>query len=236
MGIRLSREKRRNLLLSFFYKLNRLPWGGKRFRFKVFLNLAWIFGRFAHEYSFKNYEFDEHPIRVFTKTYLLNHIKYNHSVLDLGCKYGEISYFISEKARKVIGIDFDENAINVAKKKFQRENLEFVTGDALQFLNNIENQFDVLILSHILEHLDDPFDFLNKFKSHFKFIYIELPDFDKSYHNLYRQDLNLDLIYTDVDHINEFDRIELIQMINDSGLTIIESEFRFGFQKYWCKV
>ena len=96
------------------------------------------------------------------------------------------------------------------------------------------HKFDILILSHILEHLDNPQIFINMFKDYFKFIYIEVPDFEKNYLNLYRKDLNLNLIYSDADHISEFDRDELKSLLNSSHLKILKEDYRFGVQKFWC--
>jgi ubiquinone/menaquinone biosynthesis C-methylase UbiE len=236
MGIKLERKKKANYLGSFAYRFNRiLPLSAKA-KFKLFLNLEWIFERFAHEYSSKYYLPAEHPFRLHTKKTLLDFIKEDQAVLDLGCKAGEMSIYIAEKAKLVVGVDFDKKAISVAQNNYHRDNLTFVCSDAYEYLNKSQIKFDVLILSHILEHLDDPEAFLKRYTPFFKFIYIELPDFEKSHLNKYRKDLNLKLIYTDDDHISEFDRDELSTLITKCGLQIITAEYRYGLQKIWCKV
>jgi hypothetical protein len=47
--------------------------------------------------------------------------------------------------------------------------------------------------------------------------------------------VDTDLIYTDSDHVSEFERTELEGLITDSGLKVIRAEFRFGVMKYWCE-
>jgi hypothetical protein len=42
------------------------------------------------------------------------------------------------------------------------------------------------------------------------------------------------MLYTDADHVSEFDRNEIGQMIVASNLKILSSEFRFGVMKFWC--
>jgi len=106
----------------------------------------------------------------------------------------------------------------------------------LEYLNKQEQSFNVLILSHILEHLDEPKAFIQKFKGFFNNIYIELPDFDATYHNHYRVKTGTSLIYTDMDHVTEFDRFELQDLIKSCNMEIVEAEYRFGVQKLWCKV
>ena len=53
---------------------------------------------------------------------------------------------------------------------------------------------------------------------------------------LTRFDKNSKLIYTDNDHISEFDRAELRELVQKCGLTIQKEEYRFGVQKIWCNV
>tara|TARA_R110002049_G_scaffold294250_3_gene480789 strand:- start:2943 stop:3674 length:732 start_codon:yes stop_codon:yes gene_type:complete len=235
MGIKLPREKKRNFLLSVIYRLQKIIPVSDKKKLKFFLDLEWIFERLAHEYSFKNYNEVEHPLRVHTKEFIFKYLKEDYTVLDLGCKYGEITNAIAEKAKTAVGIDFDVDAINKAKKNYSKPNLSFEVGEALSYISSSAIKFDVLILSHILEHLDNPLQFLKEHVSHFKLVYIELPDFDKSLLNHYRKQFNNDLIYSDNDHISEFDRDELEKLIQNSGLQILESMHIFGVHKYWCQ-
>lgn len=236
MGIKLSRKKERNLLLTVIYRIHKLLPFSSKAKLKLYLDLEWIFDRLSHETSFSYYEEEEHPVRVQSKEFILNQISASHNVLDLGCKYGNMAYYISKKAKNVVGLDFDENAIKIAQQTYKAENLTFVVAEALNYIEQQSFQFDVLILSHILEHLEHPKSFLQDFTKHFKLIYIELPDFNKTYLNLYRQKVGNKLIYSDTDHISEFDRFELQELIAECGLKIVDSEYIYGIQKIWCTV
>jgi SAM-dependent methyltransferase len=236
MGVKIPRQKPKQLLLSIIYRLQKLLPLSSSSKLKLFLKLEWIFDRLAHEQSFKVYSVQEHPIRKFTKEFILENISSGDSVLDLGCNSGDLSFFISEKAKMVVGIDHDAMVIENAKRNYKKENLSFIHADALSYLKQNTQNFDVLILSHILEHLDEPQKFLNDFKTYFKRIYVELPDFDKSYLNHYRKDLGSSFIYTDDDHVSEFDRMEMIELLKACGLKIVKAEYRFGIQKIWCEV
>lgn len=236
MGIRLKRKKPRNILFSAIYRINKILPIGNRAKFKLYLDLEWIFNRLSLESSFKVYTDEQHPIRKYSKDFILRRITADQKVLDLGCKQGEISSFISKKANQVVGIDFDKKAIEYARRMYGGDNLNFEVGEASAWLETQNESFDVLILSHILEHLDQPKEFLKKFSRHFKYIYIELPDFDKSYLNQYRLDMGRNLIYTDDDHISEFDRYELRDLIKQCDLDIIDEQHIFGVQRIWCEV
>lgn len=236
MGLQIAREKKRHWLLTLLYRLDKLiPLNNGR-KLKLYLDLEWIFNRLVMEKSFKHYPPEEHPFRTDSWNFLSKYIDNSSVVLDLGCKYGEFAASIATKAKKVVGIDYDEGAVKIANKNYKTENLEFVAAEALDYLAKNEFQFDVLILSHILEHLDEPKQFIHKFKSFFKYIYIELPDFDATYHNHYRVKTGTSLVYTDMDHVTEFDRFELQRLLNDCNMEIVEAEYRFGVQKLWCKV
>ena len=236
MGLKLNRTKKKHFLLSFLYRINKLvPLNSKR-KLKLLLDLEWIFYRLASEESAKIFPYENHPSYLYSKKFLLKKITKDYAVLEIGCASGGISNYIANKAKKVIGIDYDDKRISQAKRLYKKSNLEFVNGEASKYLKNNNENFDVLILSHILEHLDNPKDFILKFKGFFKFIYIEIPDFDKTFLNQYRLKVSNELIYSDSDHVNEFDREEIKKLVADAGLKILNEEFRFGLQKFWCLV
>jgi SAM-dependent methyltransferase len=236
MGITIKRAKPKLIWISVFYRLHKLLPLSKKAKFKFYMNMTWMFERLSHEMSFEYYAPENHPLRLVPQKFIYKFLQEDFTVLDLGCATAAMSNALAQKARRVVGIDHDKVAIEKAKKTYKRDNLEFYHDDAFKFLQKNEGQFDVLILSHILEHLDDPKEFVFKFKDFFKYIYIELPDFDKTYLNQYRKDLNMQLIYTDNDHVSEFDRYELIQLLKECNVTIIEAVYHFGIQQLWCKV
>ncbi|MCD6067373.1 MAG: metW [Bacteroidetes bacterium] len=236
MGIKIPRKKPAVFILTLIYRLHKLlPLRAEK-KFRLYLNLEWIFDRLAHEMSFKIYKPADHPIRLHSKPFILQQITPQSVVLDLGCNLGEITHFIAEKAAEVTGIDYSEKAIAIARSRYQRDNLSFVHAEALGFLTSNKKKFDTLILSHILEHLDEPETFLMRHKDFFKQIYIELPDFDRYYLNQYRVDQKLKLIYSDNDHVTEFNRYELMDLLERCGLQVVRSEYIYGLQKVWCRV
>jgi 16S rRNA G966 N2-methylase RsmD len=235
MGLKLNRKKKRHYLLSFIYRFDKLVLLKDKFKLKLYLDLEWIFNRLSHEYSFKVYSSKKHPNRIFSGDFILKTITPSDKVLDLGCKQGDIANIISSKAKSVVGIDYDQKEINIAKETYsETENLNFIYSEAYEYLEQTKEIFDVLILSHILEHIDNPKEFLNKFSSFFKKIYIEVPDFDASYLNHYRLNLGNHLVYSDTDHVYEFDREELKELLNSCDLIIDIKEYKYGVQKIWC--
>jgi len=82
-------------------------------------------------------------------------------VLDAGCGTGELPYLIAKKgAKRVIGVDYSQQAIDVAKEIYRLPNLEYVCGD----IADIKGTFDVITTLGTIEHLDDPLSVLRKLK------------------------------------------------------------------------
>ena len=234
MFLKFARTKKRHFLLSLFYKLDTFFPLSKERKLKLYLDFEWIFERLAHEKSFL--VFKEHPVRKRSFEFLKSKLTQDHSVLDLGCNTGDLAYQISTCVKNVVGIDYNNNHIIQARQKYTQENIQFIHGEVVEYLQQNSLRFDVMILSHILEHLETPESFLNNCKKFFKCIYIEVPDFERSHLNVYRQELGSGLIYADADHIWEFDRTSMKDLIQKTGLEIIDEEYRLGVQKYWCRM
>lgn len=236
MGVKLTRAKKRNYWGSFFYFLRRIMPLSTKAKYKLFLNLEWIFYRVSYELSVNMYADKDHPLITLRLEFLKQNINANQSVIDLGCANGFISFLVAGIARKVVGIDHNKQLIEKAKLNYVSDNLQFYNIDATDFLENNDEKYDVLILSHILEHIDNPNFFLLKYINFFEYVYVELPDFDGSILNHFRKDMKLRLIYTDDDHVSEFDRYELKKIFSECGIEVLKEEYIFGIQRYWCRV
>lgn len=229
-------KKRVGLILSIVYRFFKLGIWGKKQKMKLLLDLEWMFNRMSLEQAYELYSLKENPMKKESLKFLLPKIDSSFKVLDLGCKRGELAYEVSKVAKEVVGVDHNASCISDARKMHQAENLSFVNDDAIHFLEEKDHQFDLLVMSHILEHIDDPSDLLKRFKKYFKYIFVEIPDFHANYLNLFRKDAGVELLYTDRDHIWEFDREGIQKIFEKEGLDVVHSEFRFGVQKYFLKL
>jgi SAM-dependent methyltransferase len=237
MGQKFNRIKKRNILNSIIYKITQLTWFNSRNKFIFFSNLEWVIHRLAHEAWSKEFLHSENnPSLERFLFFIQKKIKPTDIILDLGCGYGEISGKLGKICHKVVGIDKDSAKIKIAKEKYHSLNVDFICNNALVHLSELPKYYDVLICSHILEHLEDTFGFLKSFRQYFNFIYIEVPDFENSYVNLIRQRLGVSLNYTDEDHVYEYDRDEMRALISSLDMTILDFEFRNGVMRYWIKV
>ena len=82
-------------------------------------------------------------------------------VMDMGCGTGDMCGMIAEAgAKRVVGVDYSDQAITEAKSKYTFPNLEFICGD----VKNINDTFDVIISNGTLEHMDSPLATLKMLK------------------------------------------------------------------------
>lgn len=75
-------------------------------------------------------------------------------VLDIASGEGYGSYWISEKAKEVIGVDISEEAILHAQLKYQRSNLSFRKGSVAEIPLE-DNSVDVIVSFETIEHVDE---------------------------------------------------------------------------------
>jgi SAM-dependent methyltransferase len=73
------------------------------------------------------------------------------SILEVGCGTGDLLAALPGKEKT--GIDFAEEQIKAAKKKYSNLDIEFIHSDILDFQS--EKKFDVIILSNLVGFTDD---------------------------------------------------------------------------------
>ena len=88
-------------------------------------------------------------------------------VLDIACGEGYGSWFLKEwGAREVVGVDISADAIAVAKKRFGREGVNFLAGDACRAQDFLAHaSFDLIVSFETIEHVADPLAFLSGLRS-----------------------------------------------------------------------
>jgi len=91
-------------------------------------------------------------------------------VLDVGCSQGIASVLLARAGYEVIGVDYEEESIAYARNYLEKEdektraNLEFVRADFLSY-DFGSQQFDTVVMTELLEHVDEPDAFVAKASS-----------------------------------------------------------------------
>lgn len=81
------------------------------------------------------------------------------AILDVGCANGRVLGFLKRAGfHHVHGVDFDEKIITVAKSLFP--GVEFLLASWEEHLNDARCLYDVIIALDLIEHLENPLEFL----------------------------------------------------------------------------
>jgi SAM-dependent methyltransferase len=87
----------------------------------------------------------------------------NKVVLDVGCGPGYGAHFLAGKAKFVLGVDNDNQAIEYAFNHYSRTNLIFRLADIESA--KIDGQFDIAVSFELLEHLAQPKRYLENVRN-----------------------------------------------------------------------
>ncbi len=155
-------------------------------------------------------------------------------LLDIGCVSGDLTSVLARSVTSVIGIDHDRDWIAVAQENRRLSEVEFLVGETEGCLASADTKFDVVVLSHVLEHLDAPILLLEQASSRCGFGYLEVPDFDCGPNDGYRRILERPISLSDVDHLFEFDREELEALLREANLEALSTSHRLGMLRFWC--
>ncbi|MDE2196094.1 MAG: class I SAM-dependent methyltransferase [Gammaproteobacteria bacterium] len=104
-------------------------------------------------YDLRRREQKAHTMMAVLSDYFAGQCK-TLDTLTIGGSTGIIDNYLAQHFRSVTSIDIDAPAIAYARATFQRSNLEFLVGDAMQIPFGAA-RFDVVICSQVYEHVPD---------------------------------------------------------------------------------
>ena len=98
--------------------------------------------------------------KTISKCLLKENLQINNykKVLEIGCGPGGILKYFNDMGHDVLGLDYDNNYSSEIKKK----NINFENRDFLE--DNFNDKYDLIILSHVIEHFTDLDKIINKLK------------------------------------------------------------------------
>ncbi|PTX45231.1 methyltransferase family protein [Christiangramia gaetbulicola] len=85
---------------------------------------------------------------------ILNKVNFK-TVLELGCGTGKNTIWLQKKAEKILGVDFSEEMLNIAKKKIKTEKTVFLKADITKDWDWTTDNFDLVTCNLILEHIEN---------------------------------------------------------------------------------
>jgi SAM-dependent methyltransferase len=226
-SLEIARRKPRSLVIGAAFRAKRVATRvlGPRRALNLCLDAAWLFKRFAFELSGQVYgaNFHNHALAL-SKESLREWIGKGASVIDIGCGEGRWCREIADHAGIVVGVDFDTAALARARKAGPNH-VEYIVGDVAEVLGG--RHFDVALMVHLLEHIEDPSRLLRVVRAIAERLIIEVPDFDADALNLVRRATG-SRWYTDDDHVREYTVATLQEHLRGAGWRIEHCEQRGG--------
>jgi len=143
------------------------------------------------------------------KIALLMKIPKNGKILDVGCGNGTFLKFIHtiRPDIKLYGVDVSKDFINEYPHYIR---FKEASGDKLPFKSNV---FDLVFCQHVLEHVQNPEDFIKEFRRVTKnYIVIITPNYKKTF--LW----DSSNFWSDPTHIRPFTRTGLKKLFSQAGL------------------
>ena len=178
----------------------------------------------------------EHPKHRLTRyhDFFIERIAPGSRVLDIGCGYGAVARSIARgvEGATVVAIDFNAESIAQACAKDNPPNLEFVAGDALFDLP--AGPWDVVVLSNVLEHIDERVDFLRRLVEVAApaSILVRVPLFERHWHLPMRRELGANY-FSDSTHHIEHTLEEFAAEMDMAGLAVVEQRTCWG--EIWAR-
>jgi SAM-dependent methyltransferase len=148
-------------------------------------------------------------------------------VLDVGCGVGALAADLArERDAHVTGVDLDAAAVETARRRWPDSRLTFLVADARTLPGE---RFDVVILSNVLEHLDDRVPFLRDVtaRTSARRVLIRVPLFERDWRVPLKRELGIEF-RLDPTHRIEYTLEQFEDEVRKAGLALTERQVRWG--------
>jgi 2-polyprenyl-3-methyl-5-hydroxy-6-metoxy-1,4-benzoquinol methylase len=150
--------------------------------------------------------------------------------LDLGCGPGFVASVIDSDKYIKYGLDPSKKAIKIAEQYMDYTVIGFLEDDTFK-----EEFFDVIFCNHVIEHVEDPIDFVKKLnkilKTHGHLI-IASPNFDSGAARLFQDKYRM---LHDKTHISLFSDFSLKSLLEDHGFIVDTIDYPFFDTEYFTE-
>ena len=149
--------------------------------------------------------------------HLRNKIDFTHSILDIGCGPGtKLKKYILPITKHITGID-QKSAIDKCKENF-KEIGQWIEHDLESTKIDLEKNFDFIICSDVVEHLEDPdklIKLIKKFLNKDTIVIFSTPDRDR----LRGKDCTKS---EKLEHVREWNKVEFSNYIKYHNFRVLE--------------
>jgi 2-polyprenyl-3-methyl-5-hydroxy-6-metoxy-1,4-benzoquinol methylase len=198
--------------------------------FKLQDLLQWVINERAMAYGE-----GEHPKHRLLRyhDFFVERIPAGSRVLDIGCGHGLVSRSIATRVpeSRVIGVELNPNNYRIACAGNILDNLSFILADARTDLP--VGRFEVIVLSNVLEHVQERVSFLQDIISQANpsKVLIRVPLFERDWQIPLRKEIGVNY-FSDPEHYVEHTLKELLTELIAAGLSVSEINTLWG--EIWC--
>ena len=144
-------------------------------------------------------------------------------ILDIGGASGGFLRIAQKRGWEVFGIEISKAAADIAREKY---GLNVITG-RVEEAGYKSNFFDVVSVSDVLEHIENPKEFLfkvNKIMKRGGLLYIAVPDFDGLYYKaaISLSNFNHKNYFVLPHHIYFFNKITIARYFKETNFNVID--------------
>lgn len=146
-------------------------------------------------------------------------------VLDVGCGNGALAADLAKRCKEVVGIDNQEKNVLEARENVPKAKI--LLRDINHYSFEADERFDAVILSNILEHIEDRVAFLAKIAKLSDVLLVRVPAFNRDWITVYKKERGVEW-RLHKGHFTEYTAETFKSEMSTAGLEIEKMEFMFG--------
>ena len=204
--------------------------------FKIFLNFHNLLYKVISRQASMLSEDGNHPKHNILKykEWFNENISNDEVILDIGSNKGDLPFLLSKKALYVYGIEISENLFAEAQKRNKYSNVEFLHGDATNFLFKSIRPISSVTMSNVLEHISNRVDFLKNLVANVpwrdisvKRFLIRVPMVNRDWLTIYKKNAGIEW-RLDQTHYIEYSMETFKEELQKAGIFVEYSVVKFG--------
>lgn len=166
----------------------------------------------------------KHEIQQYHR-FFLKHTRPGDHILDIGCGTGVLASKLAKDNRKITGIDIVCKNIEIAEQRFAHPDITYLCEDATK--SKFNSRFDAIVLSNVLEHIEDRPAFLRSIKALAPILLIRVPLLTRDWLAVYKKNCGWEY-RLDLTHFTEYTEEAFRKEMEAAGLHIESLEIEFS--------